>query len=315
MSEERLAEAVASVPDGAWAVGVSGGADSVGVWHALRRYRPDLRLHVVHLDHETRGEASTGDAAFVQALAERWGEACTIGRRSEVEKLMGELPANKSARYRAVRYFLYRKVVEENGLLGVILGHHADDQAETVLHRLLRGAHVPNVVGMEREAAVGGVSILRPMLSVRRNDIREYLKRAGQDWREDASNASGDYLRNRLRWVLNRWPGGAESLLPMHEDMAALRRWVRETAPRLEARFRVEALADWPTLLAAEAARRWLVERGVPAPEVQPGVVQRLIDMARDAAVGGVRQFPGGVSVRRRKGVIQASIGHAELER
>src|SRR5687768_5961056 len=85
--------AAATVPPGRWAVGVSGGADSVALLLLLRD-RPDLALHVVHLDHETRGGASADDAGFVEDLAARLRVPCTVARRSEVETDMARLPAN-----------------------------------------------------------------------------------------------------------------------------------------------------------------------------------------------------------------------------
>src|SRR5205823_4177907 len=99
---------------------------------ALLRPRGDLRLHVVHLDHETRGGQSAEDAQFVGDLAREWGLAVTVARRGEIESAMGALPRNRSARHRALRLELFRRVVSEHKLRGVILAHHADDQAETV---------------------------------------------------------------------------------------------------------------------------------------------------------------------------------------
>src|SRR5438034_1508222 len=129
-----------AVPAGAWAVAVSGGGDSVALLELLR-HRGDLLLHVVHLDHETRGGESATDALFVGELAARWGLAFTIRRRSEIEPaIAARLPANRSARFRAARLELFRRVIAEHRLAGVILAHHADDQAETVVQRLLRGS-------------------------------------------------------------------------------------------------------------------------------------------------------------------------------
>src|SRR5688572_378250 len=88
--------AVAAVPAGRWAVGVSGGADSVALLSLLHHGRPDLRLHVVHFDHQTRGDASAGDAAFVRELAGRWALACTVVTLDELEARSAELPTNLS---------------------------------------------------------------------------------------------------------------------------------------------------------------------------------------------------------------------------
>src|SRR5256885_1280515 len=130
MSSE-LEKAMDAVPAGAWAVGVSGGAGS-GALLALLRERGGIRCHVVHLDHETREGASAGDARFVADLCEAWGVQCTIARRSEIEPAAAELPANPSARFRALRLALFRQVCDSHELAGVILAHHADDQAETI---------------------------------------------------------------------------------------------------------------------------------------------------------------------------------------
>jgi tRNA(Ile)-lysidine synthase TilS/MesJ len=217
-------------------------------------------------------------------------------------------PANTSARFRAARHQLFREVVRAHNLQGVMLAHHADDQAETVLHRLLRGAHAPYVTGMSPETRVKGLLILRPLLHVPRADLRTYLVTAGQRWREDASNASPDYLRNRLRIILERHPALAPRLLEQHEALSGLKHWVREAAPRLEEEFATRRLHGWPAILAAEAGRRWLAARGVPPDDISPPTVARLVAMATDAATPARETFAGRVNVSRRNGRIQATV-------
>ena len=114
---------------------------------------------------------------------------------------MEELPANISSRYRAVRIALFRKVVSDHRLSGVALAHHADDQAETVLVRCC-GSGAMGLAGMEEIADLGGLHMARPLLGVRRAALRSFLQSIGQPWREDASNESDKYLRNRLRRLL-----------------------------------------------------------------------------------------------------------------
>ena len=84
MTDARIQASVSAVPPGPWAVGVSGGADSVALLSLLRQ-REDVQLHVVHLDHQTRGEASTGDARFVADLAEVWGLPSVVALREQIE--------------------------------------------------------------------------------------------------------------------------------------------------------------------------------------------------------------------------------------
>ncbi len=298
--------AIDPAPVGAWAIGVSGGADSVGLLRLLHG-RAELRLHVAHLNHETRGQASIDDAQFVQRLARQLALPCTIATLSAVEANMPETPvANRSARYRAARMALFRRVVDGERLQGVLVAHHADDQAETILHRLLRGAAPEGLAGMRRETRLGELRLVRPLLHVRSAALRQYLNEIGQDWREDASNASDDYARNRIRKLLGSRPELVARLLELSEACAALREWSRRTAPRLADAFAPAALASLPPVLARESARRWLVSRDVPAARVDGSSIARLIEMATDAASPPRQQFPGAVQVARRQKTIWA---------
>ena len=114
---DPLRDSIATIPSGRWAVGVSGGADSVALLHLLARHRPDLSLHVIHLDHQTRGEASTGDALFVQQLAADMNLPSTIARRDQIEPMLSSPPANLSALYRQLRLTLFRKAADERALI------------------------------------------------------------------------------------------------------------------------------------------------------------------------------------------------------
>ena len=304
MAANALTSVIASVPAGRWAVGVSGGADSVALLRLLCE-RADVTPHVVHLDHQTRQGESTADAAFVRELAGKLGLVHTLSLRSDVEATMSDLPANTSSRYRAVRLQLFRKTVTDFGLAGVALAHHADDQAETVFQRLLRGSGATGLAGMESDIEFGEFRIIRPLLTTRRDALRDYLQRIGQPWREDASNASDKYLRNRLRRLLAARADLLEALLALGDACLALREWARSSSPLLEESFTPWELADLPSILARESARRWLIEHGVPPHQVTPAVVQRLLAMCSDAAFSPRVHFPGGVLVRRRGGSIE----------
>jgi tRNA(Ile)-lysidine synthase len=264
----------------------------------------DIRLHVVHLDHETRGSESAADASFVSALARQFALPCTIQTRRDIERGMKLPLSNPSARYRAARLELFRRVVGREQLAGVLLAHHADDQAETVFLRLLRGSGPVGLGGMRLRTRIGGVALLRPLLSVPREILREFLEARGQAWRDDASNRSPRYLRNRVRMLLADRRELRDRLLEMGEAMGGLRQWIQEESPALEVAFAARRLCDVPELLAREASRRWLVERGVRAQDLAPDVLERLITMARDAASPAQADFPGRLRVRRRRQTI-----------
>ena len=340
---------IAAVPAGAWAVGVSGGADSVALllrlaaradprgdrtWPQREGEAPseprlrapgdpgshggsrspvpspvvDLRLHVVHLDHETRGAQSTADAEFVRELCAGANLACTVARLSEVEAATSPVPppANPSARFRAARFALFRHVCAGHALHGVILAHHADDQAETIFQRLLKGSAPAGLTGMRADSVVGGLRVLRPLLGVPSADLRNWLSGRGQPWREDSSNRSLAYQRNRVRGMLRRDGSLARALCEAGNAMRGLVTWARENAPTLAESFAARDLADLPDVLAAESARRWLVDRGAAVDELTPAVIGRLVEMARDAAGPPRVQVPGKVTVARRGGMIRA---------
>jgi tRNA(Ile)-lysidine synthase len=301
------ADSIGAIPPGNWAVGVSGGADSVALLMLLHDRRSDLQLHVVHLNHETRGAESDGDAAFVRELAVSLALPCTIARISEVP--LPQTPANESARFRAARLALFGRVVSEHQLAGVILAHHADDQAETVLHRLLRGAGPASLGGIRADSRVGGLRIRHPLLLARSSELRAELVRRKIAWREDASNDSPKYLRNRLRSLLRGDDRLTAGMLELGRACAAWRGWLDDAAPALGESFNVGALQDLPDPVARHAARRWLRERGAAADDLGPAVVERLVAMARDAATAARQSFPGGLIVRRRKGIITLTSG------
>src|SRR5690606_20761977 len=132
--------------------------------------------------------------------------------------------------------------VQEHGLSGVLLAHHADDQAETVFLRLLRGSGPLGLGGMRPASTVSGVCIRRPLLGVDRESLRAYLREMGQAWREDASNRSSAYLRNRVRQTLDNQPGLRDRLIELASAVQQLRRWLATVSPVLPSEFAIDRL-------------------------------------------------------------------------
>jgi tRNA(Ile)-lysidine synthetase-like protein len=177
-------------------VAVSGGADSV----ALLRLLVDINrsdywrwtLIVAHVSHGIRGRSGTADARFVQSLAEKLGLP-HVQRTLRLGKSASEDEA------RAARLAALAGMVKAKKAVGVVMAHHADDQAETVVMRILRGTGVEGLAAMGAVSRIGTLAILRPLLTVRRAELRACLGEIGQRWREDETNASGRYVRNRVR--------------------------------------------------------------------------------------------------------------------
>jgi tRNA(Ile)-lysidine synthetase-like protein len=332
MDLKVLSDAIATVPAGRWAVGVSGGADSVALLLRLSD-RPDLSLHIAHMDHQTRAGESGRDAAFVADLSAQLGLPCTIGVRSDIEASTPVVPRNTSSRFRHARFGFFGQLTLAQKLQGVILAHHAGDQAETVLLRILRGAGPSGLIGMQMMSHVRGLCICRPLLKVPSHCLRKYLLARGQAWREDSSNLSHRYQRNRLRkWLkdepvsspLNETVGerarcsaDAPQACTSKTDLMrcftqlspaseSVRDWLDRTAPVLGDVFQTVVLQGLPILLAKHAASRWLVARGAPPSAVNNRTCERLVEMAIDAASPSRQSFPGNIDVRRRSGAIFA---------
>lgn len=172
-------------------VGVSGGADSVTLLDALIQcgYRP----RVCHLNHQWRGADSEADAKFVQELAGKYGVPATIESRT--------VEHDEDAGRRA-RFEFFQSAAARTGIHTIALAHTADDQVETFLLRLLRGAGTTGLAGMQSDVKIGGLRVIRPLLDVRRSEVIEYLRSRQITWREDASNTDRRFLRNRIRHEL-----------------------------------------------------------------------------------------------------------------
>ena len=177
-------------------VALSGGADSTLLLDLLSRL-PDYNLHLIaaHLNHCLRGAESDADEEFCRGVASRHA-IMFESRRTDVGKMAAELRLNLEDAGRQARIQFLDEIRREYGAAAVVLAHHADDQAETVLMRLLRGSGMTGLSGMAYRNARGYV---RPLLEISRSEIEKYLQCCGLSWREDASNSDTAYLRNRIR--------------------------------------------------------------------------------------------------------------------
>ena len=209
-------------------VAVSGGADSVALFRLLMaaRSRLGITLAVLHFDHALRRE-SADDANFVEALA-RAHDIPFRGVRENVAAIAARNKWNLEDGARRLRYEFFNEAIRQGSVSRVAVAHTMDDQAETVLARILRGTGPAGLAGIRPDAADG--KIVRPLLEARRADLRAYLESIGQAWREDATNRDISRQRARIR----------EKLLPLLES---------DFSPRA-----VERLASLACLSREEAA-------------------------------------------------------------
>lgn len=180
------------------AAALSGGPDSTALLHLLHRWAGETGRHVTALvvDHGLRPD-SAAEAALAAERARALGTDAVVLTRAG-----GKPAAGLQETARAARYALMLGWCREHGVKDLFLGHHLDDQAATVLMRLRRGSGLDGLAAMRPGSERGGVRLLRPLLAVRRGELRDWLAARGAPWIEDPSNDSPDFERNRLDRLL-----------------------------------------------------------------------------------------------------------------
>ncbi len=311
-----------SVRDGVLAA-VSGGADSVAMAHILAGLQDELgfELKIAHLDHCFRGEESRRDAAFVETLAERLGVPCFC----EEEDVPRFLLANRMSKQDAARMLRYRylyKTMKLEYCQRIAFGHNADDQAETVLMRFIRGAGPRGLSGIppKRDGF-----IIRPLLGVWREEIEDYLEANELTFRTDSSNAETEYTRNRVRHELipsleTYNPGITRNLVHLGAIMtdisAHLERLVDEALPRIVMRMKVGQMALDSGILRDydEALRRSILRRVLRdlRPETGPpgfSHVENILRLIDRDQVGSAVELPCGAQARLDHGCLVLTQG------
>ncbi len=184
---------------------VSGGIDSMCMMHAFCRL--GLPAVAIHINYGKRGEASDKDAELVRRTASEWGLECHV---EEVEAT-GGVEGNFQQWAREVRYRIFQKYMAEYEAGGIAVAHHRDDQIETILQKLFRGAGLESWSAMQ----VWDGEVLRPLLGSSRKEIEHYAEEQGIPYRTDQSNLSSEFARNFLR---NEWLDGLEQHFPGWEE-------------------------------------------------------------------------------------------------
>ena len=314
-------------------VAVSGGADSVALLLLLLELREKLGvvLSVVHFNHKLRGKASDADEKFVAKLAAKHGlefhsASVFVAKKAKDER------ANVEDAARRARYDYFRSLVESAVCKRIAVAHTADDQAETVLAHLLRGTGLAGLGGIH---PVSG-PVIRPLLGVRRSELRHFLRSQKQTWREDATNRDTKRMRARIRKKLlplleqQFQPAIVEHLATLaelaREDEAFLRALaesrVRSVIQEQDNRARIGAdallqvgsredfnaentedaeFAGKKKALGTRMVRR-IVEKIKPrAGQLGANHVDAVLELARSGRSGSSLTLPGGVEVRKER--------------
>ncbi len=266
---------------------------------------------VCHLDHGLRGEESAGDAEFVNRVGEEMDFVVELGR-VELREIMAASGASLETAGRKARHEFFGACARKYRCGRLLLGHHADDQAETVLWNLMRGSL--GCRGMEAlvEITMGGrkMEVLRPLLEVRKVDLERWMRESGFGWREDVSNAENDVVRNRLRnealplleQIANR---DVRPMLVKAAEVDAgwreLLEWAVEKVGVVDpqGRLHVKALRELPEILQRGAISDFLRSNGLEG--LNSELLNRCVGLLSVDA-GPAVNLPGGGYLRRRAG-------------
>ncbi len=307
---ERVAQGCAPLdPAEPCLVGVSGGRDSVFLLHALHALRRGP-LTVCHVQHGLRRAEAEEDAAFVQHLAATLGLPCLV-HRGDARRLSLRHSCGIEEAGRRLRHQAFRLASRRSGVRTLLLAHHADDAAETMLFHLARGTGLHGLTALRPDARLHGrppLRVVRPLLSITRREIDRWMQEAGLPWREDSSNAATGTTRNRIRLEvlpalaratgLDPVPAIARlaAILAAEDDhlAASAAPWTRRPA------LRVEEFRQLPEALQRRVLHGWIQHHTGHTPGFE--TIERCRAAAPPQARTAKVNLPGGHHLRRRQG-------------
>lgn len=249
-----------------WAVAFSGGADSLCLLLLLLAHWPRHPLVALHFNHRLRGAESDRDERFCRKVCAALGMPLRIGRWRRPRSDASEEEA------RTARFAFFERAMRRAGANALWLGQQQNDVAETMLMRLARGSGSAGLAAPRPLQPVGGRVHLRPLLTLKKEEIVAGLRAAGARWREDRTNAGDAFFRNRIRRdVLPAWQraarrdavaGAALARELLEEDETAMEAWLEELRPfERNGALAVARLAGRPRALMRRALRRWLASQ------------------------------------------------------
>ena len=304
-------------------VAVSGGPDSMALLHLLLALHEQLdwrlRLHIAHLNHGMRGAEGEKDAAFVQAAADSLSLPCTIEKRN-VPELATAAGVGVEEAGRNQRYAFFGRVCLQTGAKIVAVGHQADDHAETILHRILRGTGLRGLVGIPRSRMLSptdGPRVIRPLLRLHRRDLVNFLDDAGVAYREDHTNDSDEPMRNRIRnRILPRLeaevnPQVRDALIRLGEQAEWLEDFLRETVQRTfdtliisrtdqTLTINADALIRKSRIVQTELVRLAYISFGLGEQNLGFANLVAVLELIADPSSGKRATLPGGMIVEKR---------------
>lgn len=302
-------------------VAVSGGADSLALLHLLFRLKEEgmaFSLYVAHLNHGLRGHAARGDAAFVREEARRLGIPCSVGK-ADVRDYCQTHRLSLEDGARRLRYDYFLQLARRTGASRVAVGHHRDDQVETMLMNVLRGTGLDGLTGMKyRRYLDEDITLIRPLLEEPREEVESFCRERNIIPRLDHTNLDTGFMRNRVRLQLlpfleNEFnPGVRRALQHLARLLVQDRDLLEQTAEEVLSRLLIKKeddyclVLDGKALLSEHPALQGRVLRnavrnllGSLPREMGPLHVHKIMGLQREGSPHGVLHLPGGLKVSR----------------
>ena len=301
LSPESIAPFLVNIAAEPVIVAFSGGVDSTVLLHLLASCRSQGSLQTLRAVHIHHGLSDLADSwqAFCQSFCHSLNIPLTVAR----VELSGTSGGGIEQEARQARYQIFEEVLNDGGSL--LMGHHQDDQAETLLLRLFRGTGLEGLQGIPGRRALGKGQILRPLLNVSRAGIEDYARRHQLQWIEDDSNVDEAFSRNFLRHQIipgieQRWPGASRRMAELTKDVTAVNarlsglseqllqqaqttipQWLLGNQPLLS----IEVLQSFDVGDQRQVIRLWLKKQGfnMPGRQALETVIQELMDARSDA--------------------------------
>lgn len=289
-------------PAQAYLLGISGGRDSIALYHWLRSHG-FKKMIPCHLNHQLRGPESQADEAFLKKLL----GPSLITKSVDVTRLASQEKVSLETAARHARHQFFEECATITGTSDLLLAHHADDQAETALFNLLRGSS--GLKAMAEQNQIGQLSILRPFLRIRRSQIDAFIKKGKFPYREDSSNISPFATRNRIR----------HELLPLlndilkHDPTPSLLRSLRLNTELEEiaqhhldsleildpqGRIHLPSFRNLPLSIQKKALHRYLSDHAIP--ELSSKLISRALTLLTAQGPPSIN-LPGGKRLRRKE--------------
>jgi len=294
-------------------IGVSGGADSLALLNIFHEIKAlfSLQLVAAHVHHGLRGKDADADAEFVEQICRDWQIPFYL-KRADVRKLAADWGISEEEAGRRVRYEFFDQLLRDLNGQKIALGHHRDDQAETILFNLIRGTGIKGLQGMK---PVREGKIIRPLLQISKEEIEQYCYEKGLKFRVDATNEENVYVRNRIRNVVIPYikkhfnPNFSDSLVRMGDILAEEDQFL--------SCYTEELFNKWATISAGEisipleflndcckAIRRRVIRLAVERmagsmKDISYTHIEQILNIALDSSVGSMLDLPGNLRVKK----------------